>query len=134
LIINRVNSLTHLGKCLIIKDEYIPCLFESNMMKADMASQVKVEYLDYYIQSQFGRSRLIKNAKWAVNQASINQQDVKNMEITLPSYEEQSEIVRVATEKLDSIMRLETDIDVQLIKAKTNKQSILASAFSGGLS
>jgi type I restriction enzyme S subunit len=133
LIINRVNSLTHLGKCLIIKDEYIPCLFESNMMKADMVSQVKVEYLDYYIQSQFGRSRLIKNAKWAVNQASINQQDVKSMEITLPPYEEQHEIIRVVATNLDSITRLEADIDVQLKKAGKNKQSILASAFSGKL-
>ena len=56
------------------------------------------------------------------------------MEITLPPYEEQNEIVRSATEKLDSITRLETDIDIQLKKAEKNKQSILASVFSGRLS
>ena len=51
----------------------------------------------------------------------------------MPSLEEQKEIVRVAMERIDSIKRLETDIEVQLQKAEKNKQSILASAFKGEL-
>ena len=68
LIINRVNSPTHLGKCMVVKEGYVPCLFESNMMQADISPEIIVEsYIDYYIQSKYGRSKLIKNAKWAVN-------------------------------------------------------------------
>ena len=133
LVINRVNSPTHLGKCMVIKGKFEPCLFESNMMKADISSKIEVRYIDYYIQSKFGRSKLIKNAKWAVNQASINQQDVKNTEITLPPIEEQHEIVRLVEEKIEGFERLNSEIEVQLIKTVKNKQSILSSAFSGKL-
>ncbi|MCB9397380.1 MAG: restriction endonuclease subunit S [Acidobacteria bacterium] len=131
LVINRVNSPTHLGKCMVVKEGYDPCLFESNMMKSELSSNVSSEYVDYYIQSKFGRSKLIRNAKWAVNQASINQQDVKNTEITLPPFEEQSEIKRLVSEKFDGIDRLNNELDIQLSKAEKNRQSILASAFSG---
>lgn len=131
LVINRVNSPTHLGKCMVVKEGYNPCLFESNMMKSELSSNVSADYVDYYIQSKFGRSRLIRNAKWAVNQASINQQDVKNTEITLPPFEEQIDITRLVSEKFDGIDRLNNEIDIQLSKAEKNKQSVLASAFSG---
>ena len=39
--------------------------------------------------------------------------------------------MRAITEKNDGANRLEDDIDAQLIKAEKNKQSILASAFTG---
>jgi type I restriction enzyme S subunit len=133
LVINRVNSPTHLGKCMVVKEGYAPCLFESNMMKSELSTNVSSGYVDYYIQSKFGRSKLIRNAKWAVNQASINQQDVKNTEITLPPFEEQIEITRLVSEKFDGIDRLNNELDFQLFKAEKNRQSILASAFSGNL-
>lgn len=53
--------------------------------------------------------------------------------VTLPPLDEQHEIVRVVNEKLDSIKRLEAEIESQLKKSEKNKQAILASAFSGGL-
>ncbi|MEQ8427424.1 MAG: restriction endonuclease subunit S [Gammaproteobacteria bacterium] len=133
LVINRVNSPTHLGKCMVVKEGYEPCLFESNMMKAELSLNITSDYIDYYIQSTFGRSKLIRNAKWAVNQASINQQDVRSTEITLPPFEEQNEITQVVSEKFDVIDRLNNELDIQLCKAEKNRQSILASAFSGNL-
>ena len=133
LVINRVNSPSHLGKCMVVKESYNPCLFESNMMKSVLSSNVSNDYVDYYIQSKFGRSKLIRNAKWAVNQASINQQDVKNTEITLPPFEEQNEITRLVSEMIDGIGRLNNELDIQISKAEKNRQSILASAFSGCL-
>jgi len=53
--------------------------------------------------------------------------------ITLPPVEEQKEIVRVVDEKLSSIEHLALELEQQLIKGEKNKQSILASAFSGTL-
>ena len=53
--------------------------------------------------------------------------------ITLPPVEEQKEIVRLVEEKLSSIEHLDLELDQQLIKAERNKQSVLASAFSGRL-
>ena len=49
----------------------------------------------------------------------------------LPSLSEIGVIVSLVDEKIISIKRLESEIDKQLTKAEKNKQSILASAFSG---
>ena len=51
----------------------------------------------------------------------------------LPSLIEMQEIISVVDEKMYSIHRLEKEIEIQLLKAKKNKQSILTSAFSGKL-
>ena len=53
--------------------------------------------------------------------------------INLPHTEEQAEIIRKHDNILENMLRLEKDIDSQLLKAELNKQSILASAFSGRL-
>ena len=57
--------------------------------------------------------------------------------ITLPfplsSLIEMQEIISVVDEKMNLAMRLEKEINTQLLKAEKNKQSILASAFSGKL-
>ncbi|BAY94967.1 MULTISPECIES: restriction endonuclease subunit S [unclassified Tolypothrix] len=97
LVINRVNSPSHLGKCLVVTDKHIPSLFESNMMRLHLSSFYKVLFAAYYLRSVIGKSRLISNAKWAVNQASINQTDVGNTAIPLLPIEEQQKVIEDVT-------------------------------------
>ncbi len=73
LVINRVNSMTHLGKALAVEPRHIPSVFESNMMRFAVAQGVPPRFLQAYLSSTQGRQSLTKNAKWAVNQASISQ-------------------------------------------------------------
>ena len=70
-VINRVNSPTHLGKSLVVRQKHLPALFESNMMRLRLSSHVQNHFVAFYLQSVDGRRRLTKNAKWAVNQASV---------------------------------------------------------------
>ena len=58
---------------------------------------------------------------------------LREIKIPLMSKIEQKRICKVVNEKLYSVSRLESEIDMQLIKAEKNKQSILASSFSGAL-
>jgi len=53
--------------------------------------------------------------------------------ISLPPTEEQVEMIRKHDSILEAMLRLEKDIDSQLLKVDKNKQSILASAFNGVL-
>lgn len=53
--------------------------------------------------------------------------------IPLCSESEQNKIVRLVEQKMSSIDHLDTEINQQLVKAERNKQSVLASAFSGEL-
>ena len=72
LLINRVNSPTHLGKTLRVEARHVPAVFESNIMKASLTNRIEVAYIAEYLNSRSGRQCLVQNAKWAVNQASIN--------------------------------------------------------------
>lgn len=133
LVINRVNSMTHIGKCLTASKALNGCLFESNMMRSRLASLVLPRFIEIYLHSSSGRQRLIKNAKWAVNQASINQQDVKRTSVPLPPLSEQEAIVEAVDDQVSVIDHLEADLSGKLKSAQALRQSILRHAFTGQL-
>jgi type I restriction enzyme S subunit len=133
LVINRVNSMTHLGKALLVSDELGGALFESNMMRMRLSCHVNPAFVLAYLQSPAGRSRLIADAKWAVNQASINQTDVKRTVIPLPPRAEQDEIASRVIAALRGVAELHKEIDADVSSAATLRHSILQAAFSGRL-
>jgi type I restriction enzyme, S subunit len=133
LVINRVNSMTHLGKCLVVSKTLEGCLFESNMMRSRFASLVRPHYIEVYLHSIVGRQRLIKGAKWAVNQASINQQDVKRTAVPLAPLLEQIAVVETIEDQLSVIEHLEADLEAKLKNSQALHQSILRHAFTGQL-
>ena len=81
-----------------------------------------------------GRKELTKNAKQAVNQASINQTDVGNAIIPIPkSIQMQQQMVDVIQAKLSVCESIENTVDSTLAQASAIRQSILKQAFEGGL-
>ncbi len=134
IIINRVNSMDFLGKSGLVRNLEEPCVFESNMMRLSVVIDlISPEYLIRFLNCQHGLQELRKNAKHAVNQSSINQQDVKTINIPLPPLTEQIEIVR----QVDKLFALADKLEnhYQIAKAKVDKlsQSVLAKAFRGEL-
>ena len=133
MVINRVNSMTHLGKSLNIDDRLHGVLFESNMMRLSLSDCIDVGYVSHYLGSNIGRSRLIRDAKWAVNQASINQQDVKRTPIPIPPQAEQSVIAEILQRQLEAIDAQSAAIDLGLKQSAAQRKNILKAAFSGQL-
>ena len=133
LVINRVNSPSHLGKCLLVPNSLLPAVFESNMMRIVISGSVDQLFVAYYLRSQDGRTSLTSNAKWAVNQASINQKDVCTTPIPLPPLLEQHRIVAEVERHLSVIQKAEAAVETGLKRAERLRQSILKQAFSGQL-
>jgi type I restriction enzyme S subunit len=96
ILINRVNSLSHLGKSALVPKLPQDTVFESNMMRfhADEAKAMP-QYLLRFLVIEGSRERMRGMARRAVAQSSINQGDVQSLPIPLTSLEEQSEIVAV---------------------------------------
>lgn len=85
IVINRVNSPEYLGKSAIVPALGEPTVFESNMMRFDVSrDRLEPDYLIAFLQTRFVRGHINRSAKDAVNQSSINQQDVKAIPLLLP--------------------------------------------------
>jgi type I restriction enzyme S subunit len=96
IVINRVNSLSHLGKTALIGAIRHQMVFESNMMRFSVdVAQVQKEYIFRFLVSPLTKKQIIGTAKRAVAQSSINQGDVKSIVAPKPSLEEQCQIVEV---------------------------------------
>ena len=95
ILINRVNSLSHIGKSVLIPQLKEPTLFESNMIKLRLCSDLQSEFVANVLLSNSSRQYFISRAKKAVQQASINQQDVCEMPFPLPPTAEQQAIAEL---------------------------------------
>jgi type I restriction enzyme S subunit len=94
IVINRVNSLSHLGKTALIGVTTEDMVFESNMMRFSVdASKARKEFIFRYLNSPLAKNQIVGSAKRAVAQSSINQGDVKAIIVPKPSLQEQGEIV-----------------------------------------
>ena len=97
IIVNRVNSLTHIGKSILWKGpENGSVVYESNMMRIEAdRSSVLPEYLIRILHSYTARTHFRKVAKRAVAQCSVSQQDVKSLTFPLPPLAEQQKIAKI---------------------------------------
>jgi type I restriction enzyme S subunit len=127
ILINRVNSLSHLGKAVLLPRLSEPAIFESNMMRVRLASSVLPEYAIKVLCSPATRRHFLARAKKAVAQASINQTDVRQLVMPLPTREEQAALVAF-TAGLDDRMARE----VQALSAFTATKSAVAAALLSG--
>jgi type I restriction enzyme S subunit len=87
ILINRVNSLSHVGKSMLVPLLEENPVFESNMMRIRIrignGSQLVPEYVAAVLQAESTRRFLRRVAKAAIAQVSINQDDVRSVRIFL---------------------------------------------------
>ena len=90
IVINRVNSIEYLGKCGLIQGLVEDTVFESNMMRLHVDERkFHPVYITKLLCSKFIYQQILKRAKKAVNQASINQKDVESFVVYMPPLEQQ---------------------------------------------
>lgn len=133
IIINRVNSPSHLGKSMMVTEDHIPAVFESNMMRIQVSGEVLPDYVQRFLASEYGRRRLIKNAKWAVNQASINQDDVRGTPIPVPPLKVQRKLLQQIQDMQKGVNTVLTEGISAARLVDRLEQATLAKAFRGEL-
>jgi type I restriction enzyme, S subunit len=98
-LINRVNSLEYLGKCGLVPKTFEATIYECNMIRLrPEKALVDPTYLTTFLCTQFVKNQILNRAKKAVNQASINQQDVKVLSILVPPLALQQQFARIVEE------------------------------------
>ena len=92
IVINRVNSIEYLGKCAHITGMAEDTVFESNMMRFHLDEKViNAEFATHLLCSKYIYNQILRRAKKAVNQASINQGDVQSFVMLVPPLELQNQ-------------------------------------------
>lgn len=105
LLINRVNSRSHLGKSALVPALSEPVVFESNMMRLRLKEDLlQPTYAMHFLRTSRIKRQIQASAKDAVNQASINQSDVLSLEFLLPPLSDQIRFREISS-RLDALRR-----------------------------
>jgi type I restriction enzyme, S subunit len=130
IVINRVNSREYLGKSALIPALNERTVFESNMMRFGVDRAIlDPGYLIQYLQTGFVRNHILRSAKDAVNQSSINQQDVKALPVIVPPLALQ----QLFTQRLAARDRLKVTNDASFASLEALFASLQDRAFRGEL-
>jgi len=128
IVVNRVNSLTHLGKAILWTDTTTKTVYESNMMRIEPdEAKVHPQYLIRILQSYEARVHFKKVAKRAVAQCSINQQDVKALRFRLPPLSEQKKIAQI----LSTWDKAITTTEQLLANSQQQKKALMQQLLTG---
>lgn len=126
LIINRVNSPEYLGKSTIIPALDEETVFESNMMRITVdETRVLPEYVIELLQTSHTKAHFLSNAKHAINQSSVNQQDVKSLPVPMPPLPEQRDFV----DRVGHVRSIQIQQAAATGKAKATFNALLARTF-----
>jgi type I restriction enzyme S subunit len=126
IVVNRVNSPPQLGKSVLIPHLEEPVVFESNMMRMRVNSEILVpSVVGVMLQLDSVRQALIRNAKHAINQSSINQGDVTGIMVLAPPLALQSAFAE-RTERINALAR---HLDAAAAKAEAMAAGLSAEVF-----
>ena len=126
IVVNRVNSPPQLGKSVLIPRLEEPVVFESNMMRMRVNSDLLLPpVLGVMLQLSSVRQALIKNAKHAINQSSINQGDVTGITVFAPPIPLQS-VFAEHIQRIDAVAR---HLDAAAAKAEAMAAGLSAEVF-----
>ena len=130
IVINRVNSIEYLGKSALIPRLLEPVIFESNMIRFRLDRKYACpRFIVEFLQTPFIKSQIRTGTKDAVNQSSINQQDVKAFQIRVPPLPLQQEFAR----RVEAIEHLKTTHRESLAQLGALFASLQHRAFRGEL-
>ncbi|MCK4586648.1 MAG: restriction endonuclease subunit S, partial [Gammaproteobacteria bacterium] len=94
-------------------------------------SEINSDYLLWFLRREEVISWLLMEINVAAGVPTLGKAILKKLPLLLPSKEEQKFITEQLEKKITAICRISESIEIQLKKAEKNKQSILASAFTG---
>lgn len=126
IVVNRVNSPPQLGKSLLVPELEEPTVFESNMMRMRLDQTILLPAVaGAMLQLEPVRRSLIRNAKHAINQSSINQGDVTGLVVFAPPLRLQAAFAEQA-ERIESTARA---LDAAAAKAGAMAAALSAEVF-----
>ena len=134
LMIRSNGSISIVGRCALISKAEEQYLYAGYLirLRSNLAALLP-EYLAALLPSHLLRTQIEHKAKSTSGVNNINSGEIQSLIIPFCSLSEQEVVVERLSASLCAIDAIEIEIDSQLLKADTLRQSILKKAFSGQL-
>lgn len=120
------------GYAVCIEGEH-ELLVNQRILCLSPTEKIDKEYLLYYLRSEIFRDIFFSNETGGVNQGNVGSKFVENIEIKLPSIEEQKEISKILKNILTKEEQAKELAEFVIEQIELMKKSILAKAFRGEL-
>lgn len=130
---NRTNSLEHVGKTAIVRDDR-PAIFAGYLIRLHYRQEViDPQFLNIHLNSRSIRAHGRALAGKSVNQANISAGKLKTYPINLPPVSVQKNIVSIIDELRENLERLQIVQKAKIDRLAVLKESLLHRAFTGKL-
>jgi hypothetical protein len=102
----RTNgTLAYVGRPVILSEDYSNLIFPDKLMRVRCKANVLPEYLEYILSSSIARPQLEANARTAVGNHAIGNEDVFNVGLPLPPIVEQKRFIDIVHKARNEIGR-----------------------------
>ena len=91
------------------------------------------KFLYWFIVAEAAGRRQLNKAAYGAGKPGLNLDNIKSVQIFIPSYQEQVAVVEAIEHKLFVSKQMEQDINIAISNCEALRQSILKKAFSGKL-
>jgi type I restriction enzyme S subunit len=118
ILFSHINSAIHVGKSAIYNGEE-PLFHGINLLRMRTTPDVDSHYFNFFLRSLFWSGYWKNACKQSVNQASVNQTDIKSINFSFPPLAEQQRIV----EKLDKAFE---EIDRAIEATERRREELVA--------
>lgn len=127
-----ISITADIGTIAIIPEQFEKAYINQHISLARSVSIINAKYLAWFLASPAGQKQL-KDLQRGATKIGLGLDDIKSINVPLPSSEEQNEIVSEIDRHLTIIDRLDLVISKNVKRSEKFKQSILKKAFSGQL-
>lgn len=120
------------GRCAVWKDTGVTVFIQKALHRVRFTEGYSAKFAFYYLVYSTSLERVVKHFTGTTIK-HLTGTGLNKIQFPVCSLEEQLEIVRTLEAKFSEIQALENELDSQLAKSETLRQSILKKAFSGQL-
>jgi len=130
ILFSHINSDEHIGKVALFDNQVPSLLHGVNLLRLKVNPKICLpEYLYFYFRTKEMKEKIIRRARRAVNQSSINQDQLKKIIISLPPLVVQHQIVK----RLDTVRKYQAFLRQKKEKLSELFASMLNKAMKGKL-
>ena len=133
ILFSHINSDIHLGKTAIYKNQTKTLIHGINLLLIRFNKEALADFFNYQFRYKRRRGEFISIAQKSVNQSSINQPKLKNVDFVLPPKPTQQAIVSKIEELFSELDKGIENLRLAQQQLKTYRQSVLKWAFEGKL-